>query len=264
MFDPLRPLAERLPQLGWPNTEILNEIADETGRRMVNARGQRVRFVTAGTPGSERELGFEQRTYATGEVLVRPVNWHDLFNAMVWMLFPTAKAVLNSRHQLALEAETGGNRSPARDALTHFDEDGVVVLSADPALSELLQGFAWTELFWRRREDVLRAMRFVTFGHALYEKALAPFVGMTGKALIFAVDAAVLAGDATSLHRHVDRLTALHLTDPEHLRVPRALAPLPVLGVPGWHRENEEESFYLNTDYFRPGRSQRGCADARG
>jgi len=263
MFAPLRVLAERLPTIGWPNTEILNHVADESGRRIVNARGQRIEFLTAGVPGGEPDLGFEQRTYLTGEVQVRPVNWHDLLNALVWMLFPTAKAAINGRHCMELDAQTSGERPPARDALTHFDEDGVVVLSGDPALSELLRGFAWRELFWRRRDDVRRAMRFVVFGHALYEKALAPFVGMTGKALLFDVDAAVLAREPVRLLADADRLTALYVLDSARMLQPAELAPLPVLGVPGWWPENEAEAFYDNTDYFRPGRSRRAPANAR-
>jgi hypothetical protein len=263
MFAPLRALAERLPAIGWPNAEVLNYVADECGRRMVNARGQRIEFVTPRPPGEERRLGFEQRTYLTGEVQVRPVNWHDLLNALVWMLFPTAKAAINGKHCLELEVQGGNERRPVRDALTHFDEDGVVVLSGDHALSELLRAFAWKELFWRRRDDVRRAMRFIVFGHALYEKALAPFVGMTGKALVFDVDAAALACEPMRLLADADRLTALHVLDSARMLQTAELAPLPVLGVPGWWPENETEAFYDNTEYFRPGRSRRAPTDAR-
>jgi hypothetical protein len=138
-----------------------------------------------------------------------------------------------------------------------------VVLCADPTLSELLRGFAWKELFWQRRADVRRAMRFIVLGHALYEKALAPFVGMTGKALLFDVEAAVLAREPVRLLADADRLTALHVLDPARMLQPAELAPLPVLGVPGWWPENETASFYDNADYFRPGRSRRAPADAR-
>lgn len=260
MFAPLRALAEKLPNLGWPNAEILNHVVDGCGRRIVNARGQRIEFVTAGPPGGARELGFEARTYVSGHVPVRPVNWHDLLNALVWMLFPTAKAAINGRHMLELEAQAEGQRTPARDALTHFDEDGVIVLSGDPDLSRLLRGFAWKELFWRRREGVRRAMRFFVFGHALYEKALAPFVGMTGKALIFDVDAAVLAREPLRLLAEADRLTGLYALNPACMVGPPELAPLPVLGVPGWWPDNETQAFYDNSDYFRPGRDRQADA----
>jgi hypothetical protein len=157
MFAPLRPLAEKLPSLGWPNAEILNHVADDSGRRIVNARGQRIEFVTAGPPGGERELGFEARTYASGQVPVRPVNWHDLFNALVWMVFPTAKAAVNGRHFLELETQAAGQRTPTRDALTHFDEDGDRA-DGGPAASccAALPGCAVLAA-----RDVRRAMRFV-------------------------------------------------------------------------------------------------------
>jgi hypothetical protein len=262
MFAPLRALAEKLPQLGWPNAEVLNAVAEDSGRRIVNARGLRIEFVTAGPPGGVREPRFEARIYDSGQVPVRPVNWHDLLNALVWMIFPTAKAAINGRHALELEAQIEGRRTPTQDALTHFDEDGVIVLSAEPALSQLLHEFAWKELFWRRREEVRRAMRFLVLGHALYEKALAPFVGLAAKALIFDVDAAVLARDPVRLLAEADRLTGLYALNPARMLGPPELAPLPVLGVPGWGPDNESEAFYDNGEYFRPGRGRPGPADA--
>src|SRR5262245_5997819 len=140
LFGPLQALADKLPTLGWPNAEVLNHLADETGRRIVNARGQRIRFVVAQAARQDDRLGFERRTWLTGEVPVRAINWHDLLNALVWMTYPTAKASVNGRHCEAMEAETESRRSSVRDALTHFDEDGVVVLSSARELSDLLRG----------------------------------------------------------------------------------------------------------------------------
>lgn len=258
MLVPLRPLADRLPAIGWPNVEVLNHLAADAGRRIVNARGQRIVFV----PPRAQAPGFEARTYATGEVEVRFIDWHDMLNALVWMTYPTAKAAINGRHNQAMQREADGTRGPERDALTHFDEDGVVVLSSDPQLTGLLRGFAWKELFWERRAAVSERMRFYLFGHALCEKALAPFVGVTGKAVVFDVAQEVLERGAERLRAEVDRLTALHLWNPERLLRPRELAPLPVLGVPGWWPANEDAGFYDDTDYFRSGR--RGEADAAG
>jgi hypothetical protein len=250
MLQPLRALADKLPRIGWPNAEVLNAVAADTGRRIVNARGQRIVF-SAPRPGGP---GFEARTLDSGEVELRFIDWHDLLNALVWMTYPTAKAAINGRHMQALERDAPGMRSRERDALTHFDEDGVVVLSADPGLSELLRTFAWKELFWQRRAEVEQRMRFHLFGHALCEKALAPFIGMTGKAIVFDVQPEVLARPAEALRAEVDRLTALHVWNPEKLLRPRELSPLPVLGVPGWWPDNGEAAFYDNTHYFRPGR----------
>ncbi len=254
MFAPLQTLADKLPAIGWPNTEVLEHVAAETGRRIVNARGERLRFVPATQPAGAAD--FESATFFGGEVRVRPIEWHDLLNALVWMAFPAAKAALNARHVEALGVEQGGPRSSVRDALTHFDEDGVIVLSADPSLSSLLREFAWTQLFWQRRTEVKSRMRFLMFGHALYEKALRPFIGMTGKALMFDVAPEILAQPVEVQRAHADRVTALHLLDPGSMQRPRVLQPLPVLGVPGWYPENERERFYDDTGYFRLGRQQ--------
>lgn len=267
LLAPLRPLADKLPEIGWPNVEVLNHIADESGRRIVNARGQRIRFVAA---DRDRGARFESRTWLTGEVQVRHIDWHDLLNALIWITYPTAKASVNGRHQAALESSAAapggavGRRTPLRDALTHFDEDGVVVLCSRPELTQLLRDFAWKELFWERRAQVRASMRFFPFGHALSQKALAPFIGMTGKALLFDVAPAILERDAEALRAEVDRLTALQLWNPESMLRPRALYPLPVLGVPGWSSANEHAAFYDNAKYFRPGRSSRKARPAHG
>lgn len=261
-FAPLRQLAEKLPQIGWPNVEVLDHVAMESGRRIVNARGQRIRFVR-NDDAAYAGHAYEPLTYEQGQVRVRPINWHDLLNALVWMTFPTAKASINARHQQAIETEAGAARSPVRDALTHFDEDGMVVLSADPALSQLLRDFAWKPLFCAHRAQVAQSMRFVPFGHALYDKLRAPFIGLTAKCIVFDVAPQSLAREREALRTQIDRLLGLYILDPAHLRAPREMHPLPVLGVPGWWPDNEDPGFYDNVDYFRPGRrggdSPAGC-----
>jgi hypothetical protein len=80
---------------------------------------------------------------------------------------------------------------------------------------------------------------------------------MTGKALLFAVPDRVLELERRALAREGDRIAALHIWDGTQLRDGKAFSPLPVLGVPGWWAENEQESFYDNRTYFRPGRMRR-------
>jgi Protein of unknown function (DUF3025) len=256
IFWPLRPVASRLPAIGWPDPELLSALAEDAGR-VVNAQGMRVRFVPQTSASSIFEEGFESRCYLKGEVQVRPLDWHDLFNALVWMTFQLTKATLNARHMQAMETETRGHRSPERDALTMFDEDGVVILSSDEELLRLVREFRWKELFWDARERVLDSMRFLVVGHALYHKALRPFVGMTGKAIMLKVPAAFMNLPAVEQIRETDRRLAAHLWDRATLIHGRDLAPLPVLGVPGWWPANSEEAFYEDTDYFRPGRRAR-------
>lgn len=254
MFAPLRTVGERLPQIGWPDPGVLNALADDAGR-VVNARGLPVRFVAQGSRSGEFREGFEQRAFLAGEVQVRALDWHDLFNALVWMTFPTTKAVINARHYEALAAEPAGNRPPVRDALTLFDEDGVVALSSDAGLLDLVRGFQWKELFWTRRQEVRRKMRFFLFGHALYHKALDPFVGMTGKAVLLHVaDDGFVRLPLRAQVATADRMLAAHVWDRACMNHGRELSPLPVLGVPGWWAAGEQEGFYDDTGYFRPGR----------
>ncbi|MFL6581327.1 MAG: DUF3025 domain-containing protein [Burkholderiales bacterium] len=274
IFAPLRAVGASLPEIGWPNTEILNGLATSAGR-VVNAQGLRVRFVPPQKANAFDEA-FEPRTFLTGEVQVRPLDWHDVFNALVWMTFPTSKAVINARHYELLSGQLlsgeslsgqslvnepsfgtqAGRRPPARDALTLFDEDGVLVASSDAGLLQLVREFRWKELFWNRRDAVRSSMRFFVFGHALYQKSLAPFIGMTGKAVLLHVPADFYQ---QSLQRQIDaadRLLAVHIWDRERMCHGRELWPLPILGVPGWWAGNEQESFYDNTGYFRSGRNQ--------
>jgi hypothetical protein len=177
------------------------------------------------------------------------------------MSFPTAKAAINARHYEALSAKESGNRSPARDALTLFDEEGMVVLSSDTGLLELVREFRWKELFWKRREEVGERMRFFLFGHALYRKALDPFVGMTGKSVLLSVPDAFAQLPLHAQIAQTDRLLAVHIWERTRMSRGRELSPLPVLGVPGWWVGNEREDFYDNTGYFRPGRTGSGMQD---
>ncbi len=260
MFAPLRPVGSRLPGIGWPNPDVLSGLADDAGR-VVNAQGLRGRFIPQAPGSRDFRDGFEPRAFLMGEVQVRPLDWHDLFNALVWMAFPTTKAVINARHYESMSAGESGNRQAVRDALTLFDEDGLVVLSRDTGLLDLVREFRWKELFWNRRKQVAKHMRFFLFGHALYHKALDPFVGMTGKAVLLEVPDRFVELPLNSQIAEADRLLAAHAWDRKRMRYGRDFSPVPVLGVPGWWRGNEEEKFYDNTDYFRPGRGGFGARD---
>ncbi len=254
MFAPLARFASRLPATFWPDVDVLNALLDEFGGRVVNASGKRIRFVPQSARPVSFEDGFEPRAFLRAEVMVRPENWHDLFNALVWMAFPKTKAAMNARHFALLQKHKDRQRSPAGDALTLFDEDGVVVLSGSEYLLELLREFRWKELFWAQREAVKAEMRFLLFGHAMYDKALHPFVGMTAKSILLPVPEAMLKLQGTALNDAVDLCLADYVADVCHLTRGKSLSPLPVLGVPGWWPQNESGDFYDDTSYFRPGR----------
>jgi hypothetical protein len=247
-FAPLTRALERLPHDRWPSHEELTALADG----IVTSRGTRLRFVMPrDRTGNERRY-YELRIAETGEVETRPENWHDLFNALAWITYPLAKAAINAQHVEILEERGDAEakrRSPERDALTLFDEGGIAVMSTDPALFDLIVAFEWKELFWHRRGELERHMRFLAFGHALYEQALEPYLGMVAKTIFFAVDS--LPSDA-ALVDTADAALARHFSDRSRFASPRMMAPMPVLGIPGWHVGTETEAFYDDRSHFRP------------
>ena len=249
LFEPLRAAVRRLPRSSWPACDDLDGLARAEPPLRVHS-GLPVKFVPQPASSS---LAYETRAYRYGEVQVRAENWHDLFNALVWRTFPRMKAALNRAHYEAA-ASTRGYRGPRRDALTLFDESGVIVAAADAALLQALRDFRWHELFWQQRARVRKAMRFIVFGHALYEKALRPYIGLTGHAVLVPVNATFLEWPLAQQISELDIMLAARLEDERDLSSPRVLAPLPVLGIPGWWAPNEDEGFYGNASYFRPGR----------
>ena len=188
---------------------------------------------------------YELHIAETGEVETRPDNWHDLFNALAWVTFPRAKSQINAQHAAILDERGDAEarrRGPERDALTLFDEGGVIVATDDAALTKLIVDFEWKELFWERRDELARHARFFTFGHALQEQALEPYIGMVAKTVFIPF---------TDKPAEADRLLASHFSDRANFPRPKAMAPMPVLGVPGWDPRNAREAFYDDESHFR-------------
>lgn len=255
----LRTAARQLAGDDWPALPRLQEIITSAG--VSTASGLPLRLAS---PPAGAGAPYEQRLYVHGELEFRERNWHDLFNVLVWLTFPLAKAALNARHHAALPAGKAGGRGPVRDALTLFDESGVIVLSADAELLSMIRQFRWKPLFWERRTEVIAGMGFLPFGHALCEKALAPYKGITGRGLLFEVAPDFFKLPAAERLATIDRRLALQIADPQALQHTHELAPLPVLGVPGWCADNERPAYYDDRDYFRPGRAGRAPPTAGG
>lgn len=238
----------------WPAFGQLGALFDAGDPPVTNASGQCLRIVPAG--GSLAAVEYERRIATDAALTVRESSWHDLFNVLAWSAWPRAKAALNARHVTEIALQSRGNRSRVRDALTGFDEDGLVVAVSDPQLERLAREFRWTELFWHRRAALAGGFRVFVFGHALAEKLLAPFVGITGKALCFGVESEFARLDLAAQRLQLDTMLARRLASDDCLRSPRELMPLPVLGLPGWWTDGEKADFYADTSYFRPGRSR--------
>jgi hypothetical protein len=256
MFEPLHTLIASFAPDRFPTLAELNARLQHKPIKLTS--GCQLSFVAQQTGPLAFEAQYEPRCYLMGEVQTRADNWHDLFNALVWLTFPNAKAAINARHYRALTAdldpEIRSERGFVRDTITLLDESGVIVAYSDDALGGLLRNFQWKELFWQQRVKVQASMGFFLLGHGLYEKALQPYTGMTAQGLLLKVEQVFFDGSRVQQLAYLDELLADYLADPEHCCRTRELSPVPLLGVPGWAEDNCSEAYYDNTAYFRPGR----------
>ena len=169
-------------------------------------------------------------------------NLHDFFNGLCWLRFPQAKSRLNFlQAQEIISQGVSATRGSLRDALTLFDEN-VLLLQASDDLWHALQSRDWTKLFGELRDE-WQSTHIVIFGHALLDKLVAPYKSMT--AHVFRIAADVHAKDDQVL----DVWLASNL-QPDYLAT-KPYLPLPVLGIPGWWPENQDLSFYSDTQVFR-------------
>jgi hypothetical protein len=217
----------------WPTHDDYNRILQ--GKPLFNENGRRLRFV------EPQKTDYETRVFGQGDISTRPCNWHDFFNALIWFHFPKTKSRINALHC----RESGAPRSAPGNALTHFDESGVVVLTSCPELADDLRNFRWKELFREKRARIKHHMAFLIFGHGLLEKALNPYVGMTGHGIVVEIDD-ILIGNG-----RIDEILSGRL---EALANPSDLCPVPLLGYPGWDENNADPGYYDNENYFRTGR----------
>ncbi len=203
-----------------------------------------IRFVAQ----SELPAGqaYEQFIFETRQVPTRD-NLHDLFNGLCWLKFPQTKSRLN-----ALQAEqiaVGGvlpTRGAVRDALTVFDENSALLMAPQPIWDALLAR-QWQRLFIELRPLWCEA-RLVLFGHALLEKLANPRKPITAHVYLGMPDMSELC--ALERPASLDRWVAHDLSAAKLAGKP--FAPLQVLGVPGWWADNENFSFYDDSDIFRP------------
>ena len=225
--------AQRNPE-DIPDCEVLNQHFG-----CINANAKPLKFIPQDQHLPYPNLSYEQRIFNHGLIATRKHNWHDFFNAIIWKLFPQSKCAINALHCEEINKQNSSLRSQKRDLLTLFDECGVIVM-ADDYILQLIQKHQWFELFVEHKQLWLNGhIQLITFGHAMLEKYLNPYIGMTAKALL-------LENKQTDLDAYLGNC----LLDHSLLRSKTDLAPLPLLGVPHWHK-NQDPAFYANKQYFR-------------
>jgi hypothetical protein len=227
-----------------------NRIACQQDLRTTS--NHRVVFVPQHTLAAD--IAYEAHIHASGEVPTRD-NLHDFFNTLAWLHFPQIKKTLNALHAASqLEAAktsgtvgTLGTRGRARDAATLFDENAALFICSDPQSAEALREHQWIHLLQHSSETFFSKTAVVLFGHALIEKLVRPYKAITAHVWITMVEP-----------NWFERTPAQRIDALDH-GVAEAIskgfssadfAHLPVLGVPGWWPQQDED-FYEDPAVFR-------------
>lgn len=193
--------------------------------------------------------GYDRAIASSSRIPTRLGSYHDLLGALIWLHFPASKTAL---HRLQLATHPGA-RAPGENAATLCDESGVLVLSHDPEVFESLSALDWVDVFWTRRAALAQSTRFLGFGHGLLDALRAPHPRLMGKALFVRVNVELWALSSSERRVRLDAALAPRLGS--FLSEPSRLAPLPVLGVPGWAAA-QCLAFYEDTSYFQPARKR--------
>lgn len=246
-------------EVGVDWLESLNAHARATDVRNDNDRP--VRLVPAqGMPARD----YERLIHATGNVPTRlhePDCWHDFFNALMWLALPRIKSRINALHVHALDASCGtptdqdtraSRRGGLRDRLTVFDENAVLFVTDAPEWAQRLRAQDWPALLVQDRAGFQRHVRVGVIGHALLLKLRTPYKAITGHAWIVTGSARTLEEIDRAGWCTLDASVARSLD--ENSLLGNRLAPLPVLGIPGWWAANASATFYNDPDVFRPKR----------
>ncbi len=253
MFLPLKYAAEQFSLSQWPSLEQMNVVLHHfpirIGEHCLEAVPQSTK-----TELSNFYENYEQRIYRKGQLQTRAANWHDYLNLLVWMTFPRLKRQLNKLQfkQAVLQQEQGlKSRSMIQQKLAHFDECGVIVVSTNVQLFELLKAHRWQELFYDCSDCIGDEIDFFIFGHGLYEKALTPYLGMTGKSILLQVNDDFFQQNIQEKLARIDSSLEKSLVGDNEEYQEQNLHPVPVLGVKGWYAGKQDVAFYQNKSYFR-------------
>ncbi len=263
LFDPLRPLLETFAEYQeWPGLDTMQRLLDQRVEPLRTLHGAALKVVPQAGRPDHFEQHYAPRIYLSGEIQTRTCNWHDLFQLLSWFVFPRTKAVINALHvpkakrRLEVDHEPG-RRTPLENTLSLFDEGGAVLVASDESLLQLVREFRWKELFWNRRAELAAHFDCVVFGHAMFEKAMAPYLGMTANTILLTAGADYFDRDREGRLAWLDEQLAQIFERGDRYQQPQDLQPFPILGMPGWDPANADEHYYDNSDYFRPGRRTR-------
>ena len=256
IFDSIHEVSQPFTILDqWPTLEQFS--AEFKNRNILSNNNQIILPVAQGDTPEKFDDQYESRIYLKGELQTRLENWHDFFNATAWLQFPKIKSALNSLHyDNSKNRELGTNRSPLENAITLFDECGAVIVTDNEKYLDMIKNHEWKGLFWNNKKEFPQHIQCYVFGHAMHEKALAPYLGMTTHTIILIRDSNFFQKNHPEQLQDIDQSIASTWLE-KKIEKTKDLQPFPLLGVPSWWNEKQDDVFYNNKDYFRPLRNKK-------
>lgn len=229
LFRPFEPIASRFRSEQWPTLAQYSEVGEERRQALCPNLSPLVFTPTPKKPRRFRRervvLGelYDARIAARGEVPCLMHSYHDLLNAIAFAAFPEAKRRLHQRQYEAVtrwippEAERlPGRRTREQDALTIFDEGGVVLLMTHAFYDKWLRKVEPQPIEAANGESGVQP---VLFGHALLEHLHDGHQALRASAVVVLVNK-VQPGDA--LLAQADAGLSQRLADPAHFQRPDA------------------------------------------
>ncbi|MGD9603754.1 MAG: DUF3025 domain-containing protein [Gammaproteobacteria bacterium] len=235
------PCPSFLTSAAWPSCDTLNAALGAARHAFSDVPLQ---FVAQSCALLADGLHYETRIHDSGAIATRERNWHDLFNALVWLAQPRLKSALNAAY---VQDGPGARRTRRQCALTHFDEAGAVLLLRDPSLLVHWDRHDWPALLHTQRAAWAAGARLVLAGHALLELLLDESRVPTAKCVVCRTSLPTAEALARLAHR---------IASGTCLRDPTELRPLPLAGLPGWD-DSRPRAFYVDSPWFRPLRPGR-------
>ena len=221
-FESLKQLFALDKQTDWPSAKWL------TKQIKTFSNAFDIQFVDNDQYSADGRY-YEEIIFDDHCVPTRSKSWHDLFNALIWTVFPASKRLLNQQHIEDIRAYGLTPRTQRRNHITHFDECGIVLAYVNQCVPQWLTEHNWKKAFVESQSLWDVEVKPFVFGHANYEMLLSPFLGLTGKWLGGEVQPVFFDMDLAEQYRYLDICLANQITD-NALSHKGCLKPFPLLG----------------------------------
>ncbi len=225
LFRPFERLAAPLRGREFPDVAALTHLCEnERVRRAPDERTLRFVWAEKKPRRKKRSEVVLDRLYdgsiaLRGEVPCYTQSYHDLFNAIAFAAFPRSKRALHARQFQALlrwvdESATRvpGKRTREQDALTIFDEGGVVLAMTAAEAREFQEATVAS-----RYTPGQAGMTALLFGHALVEHLYEGHLAIRAAAMVCVVPPNLHDGELLDA---VDEVLVDKIRDPAQFRAP--------------------------------------------